>query len=345
MDEQKFTWGGALKVVFHSVGKSPAHLAEFYIDRDRTLVYRWMRDEAAPPEKLLPSIVRFVAENCVGAERVKLKAEMDAYIRKTALGSEIKDALAGEGDFEKYISGVLRIALAERRYRQAEAPAATPGAAVPLASIVYALLAALSGGLIWNLLNRLFGWLFYMGGSGNEPAGAPAFLWGLIMGAPIIAFALLSQMGAQPSHNPPAPRDWRLVAAAYPLAAGAAGFVFYNSGVRGYVEGFGYAYGMQEAIIVSAYAALLSFLPLLSILALLRFPHMGWRRFAAIVAAPVVASILCVLGTMIVGRPEPEVAQLRGFAVGLALRLSMFVAARAALAGVPTTRPVRSSTA
>ena len=330
MEKLKFTWGGVLRVIFNSVSKSPAHLAEFYIDRDRTLVYRWMRDEAAPPYKLLPDIIRFVTESSISAERIMLRLEMDAYILSSSLSDEIKEGLSGEEDFEKYITGVLRMALAERRNKS---PATPPRITVPLKSIIFALLAAVSGGLIWNVINHLLSLGFYMGGSGNEPIGTLAFVWGLTLGVPVIAFALLS-LKAKPTSPVNAPiYDWRLVAAIYSVAAGAVGFIFYNSGFRGFIEGLGYAYGLQEIIIVIVYSALLSFPPLLSVFALLRFQKTGWRLLATIIAAPVLISVLSVLGTALVDRPEPEVAQLRGFLVGLVLRLTMFIAVRIVLSG------------
>jgi len=334
MDEHKFTWGGALRVVFDSISQSPARLAEFYIDRDRTLIYRWMRDEAAPTSKLLPDIIRFVMENSINAERISIKIKMDAYINTSTLGEQVKSVLTGEDDFEKYISAVLRIALVERKKKQSASPA--PRLALSLVTIVFALLASLVGGLIWNILNHMFDWSFYMGGSGNEPEGVLAFVWGLTAGVPIIVFALLSLLTAKSSSAVFARCDWRLAAVLYSLVAGAAGFIFYNSGLRGFVEGSGYSYGLQETIIVIAYATILSVLPLLSILALLRFPKTArGLLLLTVFIAPVLVSVLSVLGTALVNLPETEVAQLRGFLVGILLRLAMFAAVRTILTEQP----------
>jgi len=326
MDECKFTWGGVLRIVFDSVNQSPAHLSEFYIDRDRSLVYRWLRDEAAPTSKLLPDIVRFVKESSVVAERLKLKTDMDAYINLSSLSEQVKNALIMEDDFEKYITAALRIALSERKKKQ---PAETaPRIVIPLLTIVFALLAALLGGLIWNILNHLFDWPFYMGGSGNEPTGILAFIWGITVGVPVIVFALLSLRMVKPASTMFTQRDRRLAVVFYSLAAGAAGFIFYNSGFRSFVEGFGYSYGLQEIVIVVVYAALLSILPFLSVFALLRFPKIAKGMLIVVLSAPVLLSVMSVWGTVLVNRPEGEVAQLRGFLVGLLLRLAMFTAVR-----------------
>lgn len=329
MDERKFTWGGVLRIVFDSLNQSPAHLAEFYIDRDRSLVYRWLRDEAAPTNKLLPDIVRFATECSVVAERVQLKDDMDAYIGSSSLSDQVKNVLTMEDDFEKYLTAVLRIALSERKKKQ---PAETTSRfVIPIVTIVFALLSALLGGLIWNLLNHLFDWSFYMGGSGNEPTGVLAFVWGLTAGIPVIVLALLSIRMAKPPSTMPIRRDWRLVVTVYSLAAGAAGFIFYNSGFRSFIEGFGYSYGLQEIIIVVVYSAEISILPFLSVFALLRFPIVDVKKLTIVLAAPVLLSVMSVFGTMLVNRPETEIAQLRGFLIGSLLRLSMFVAIRTLL--------------
>ena len=329
MNEQKFTWGGVLKIVFDSISQSPARLAEFYIDRDRSLIYRWLRDEAAPTNKLLPDIVRFVNENSIVAEQLQLRTDMDAYINLSSLSDQIKNVLIMEEDFEKYLTAVLHMALLERKKKQPIETA--PRIVIPLITIIFALLAAFLGGLIWNILNHLFDWSFYMGGSGNEPMGIPAFLWGLSVGIPVIVFALLSLRIIKAPSAAFTSCDWRLAIVVYSLATGVAGYIFYNSGFRVFVEGFGYSYGLQETIIVIIYAALLSIFPLLSVFALLGFPKMPKRMLFFVLTAPVLLSLLSVWGTTLVNRPEIEVAQLRGFLVGFFLRLAMFVAVRTQL--------------
>jgi len=236
-----------------------------------------------------------------------------------------------EDDFEKYLTAVLRIALSERKKKQ---PAeATPHLVISLITIIFTLLAALLGGLIWNILNHLFDWAFYMGGSGNEPTGILAFIWGLTAGIPIIVFALLSIRMAKPQATKIVQCDWRLAVTFYSLATGTAGFIFYNSGFRSFVESFGYSYGLQEIVIVVIYAALLSILPFLSLLALLHFPKMAKGMLMIVLTAPILLSVISVLGTMLINRPEAEIAQLRGFLVGLLLKIAMFAAVRILLVG------------
>ena len=121
----------------------------------------------------------------------------------------------------------------------------------------------------------------------------------------------------------------------YILTIGMAGLAFYNSGLRGFVEGLGLSLAVQETVIVVVYTTLLSLPPLLAMLALLRLPHIDDRLLAVLLLAPILISVFCVLGTMLVNRPGTEVEQLRGLVVGLTLRLSMFVAARVALSRSP----------
>jgi hypothetical protein len=174
-----------------------------------------------------------------------------------------------------------------------------------------------------------------MGGSGNEPSGISAFVWGLTVGIPIIVFVLLSLRTVKPLSAPFAEFDWRLVGVLYALATGIAGLIFYTGGFRGFIEGYALSHGFQELIIVVVYAFLLSVLPLLAVLALLRFPKMSRSLLAVVLLAPIIVSVLSVAGTMLVDKPDLEVAQLRGFLVGLTLKLAMFAVVRTILAGSP----------
>ncbi|MDR0782539.1 MAG: hypothetical protein LBE83_02100 [Propionibacteriaceae bacterium] len=339
MEVVRFTWGGVLKVVFNAVARPPVDLARFYVDRDRTLIYRWLRDEAAPPPNRLGPIVRFVMDSTHEAERAKLRIEMNAYIEASTLEDPVKTALIEEGDFETYVAAVLRLALTERRKKPREDPPPTR-LVVPLVTIVFALLAAISGGLIWNLVNHLASWGYYMGGSGNEPSGVAGLLWGLIIGLPIIICAELT-LGFTKVTPETLKLDQGLTVGLFSLATAVAGFIFYNSGIRGTIEGLALPYAAQELTIALTHATILSSLPLLTIFAAQGFRPRNPRLLILIFGLPVVVPGLAALGTALVGLPESEVAQLRGFVVGLLLRLSMFISTWTLLSGSlkPSTSP------
>ena len=74
--EEQFTFGVVLKIIFKYIQASPAVLAEQYVDRDRTLVYKWLRGASSPPKRLFPDIIRFVTENSSEPMRALIRAEI-----------------------------------------------------------------------------------------------------------------------------------------------------------------------------------------------------------------------------------------------------------------------------
>ena len=61
----------------------------------------------------------------------------------------------------------------------------------PVLATTCAFVAPTIGGLTWNVLCRAKGWPYHMGGSGNEPHGYHAFIWGILTLTPVIFLALL----------------------------------------------------------------------------------------------------------------------------------------------------------
>ncbi len=102
-----FTFGSVLQIIFKYVPAPPSVLAEHYVDRDRTLVYKWLRDSAFPPKKLLPDIVRFVTERSGETARGLLRLELERYIAETGLDPELRQSLAEKTDFREYLDGVF----------------------------------------------------------------------------------------------------------------------------------------------------------------------------------------------------------------------------------------------
>ena len=203
----------------------------------------------------------------------------------------------------------------------------------------------LTGGIIWSVANRLLGLECYMGGSGNEPAGALAALWGVIVCAPIIVFVLLSlSKEASRAFSPP---HKALLVVLYSLLGGLGAFVFYNGGFRAAVEALQLSYGIQEFLVAAEYAVLVSALPLCALLVSLPRVRMpAWFIPLGTLLCTLAVS-LTAMGTWLIGRPDPEVSQLRGFVVALVLRACMFALAYLYLSGrlksirLPRRRPVR----
>ncbi|MEL7654798.1 MAG: hypothetical protein AAGU75_02690, partial [Bacillota bacterium] len=104
-------------------------------------------------------------------------------------------------------------------------------------------------------------------------------------------------------------------------------FIFYNGGFRIFIEQLGFHYGLQECIIAGIYGLVISCFPLLALYLVLRRVGIPLIWHIAGIFLPPAAAALSVLGTSIINMPQLEVAQLRGFVVGLTLRLCMFVIA------------------
>jgi hypothetical protein len=118
MPVSKFTVGGVLQLLFLYINESPATLAEFYIDRDRTLVYKWLRDAAILPKKHVPDIIRFVRENSTQTVRLRIRNETDQFISESGLNATTKKTLLSNNDFDKYLEEVLYIAILEMKTKR-----------------------------------------------------------------------------------------------------------------------------------------------------------------------------------------------------------------------------------
>lgn len=329
-----FSFGGVMQIIFKIINESPSVLAGFYIDRDRTLVYKWLHNTASPSKKLIPDIIKFVMEKANKPMRVQIRNELDRYTADSELTADLKRALMAKYDFREYLEGVFNISIAQTKNNK------NPGdinenikrpvikqSAVPVKNIAFALLASVLGGVIWNLAG--------MGGSGNEPSGLPAIVWGNVFALPIAVFAVLSLYGEKSQVRGFPWLKKSLIVVAYTIAGGIGGYIFYNSGFRGLIEALGWGYGLQETVIVFVYAIIIAFLPLFAILLIFRFPQISPGTFLLLEFCPALACVLAVLLTTLVNRPETEVAQLRGFLVGLILRLLMFISLRLVLKGYP----------
>lgn len=334
----KFTFGAVLQIVFKYISEPPSVLAEFYIDRDRTLVYKWLRDTASPSKKLVPNIVKFVCESTSEPMRVQIKNEIDGLICETDFIAELKHNLVVKEDFKTYLQDVFFLSIAQRKNGstkdEKKAELETKHTTVAVSNIVFALLAPITGGFIWNIINNIARWQFYMGGSGSEPDGFKAFIWGLVTVLPIAVFAVLST-GKDPFLKAFQQNNRVVTILFYTLAGGIAGYIFYNSGFRSFIESVKLGYFLQEALIVFVYALVISILPLLAVLLLFRFPKIQPVTFLLLEFCPAIICVLIILTIVFIDLPEIETAQLRGFLVGFILKLLMFGSLRKVITGYP----------
>lgn len=182
------------------------------------------------------------------------------------------------------------------------------------------------GGFLWNILNNLLGWPYYLGGHGNEPYGLSAFIWGSIVIFPVAFFAYLALSKYVTTHWRPL---WKapLAIALYTIFGGIGAVVFYNSGFRRFAEGQNLGYGAQELVIVSVWAfaiSLLASLPVMIFRSVFKdVLHIQMLLFQILLC--VVMSFLAVVVSLFIRVPETQVAMIRGFLAGLGLRFGLFI--------------------
>lgn len=335
MDGRGFSPGGILRVIFRYVTESPRVLAEQYLYRDRTLVYKWLHDSATPSKGMVAGIVAFVMDRACEPVRLSLRRELEGYVSSGGLDPAIAAGLVATASFEAFLRDSLLLALSLPDV-EGSSPGRPPSASgptkrsLPLAELGLALLAVLGSGILWNATNRLLGWTYYMGGEGREPQGLAAALWGLSVALPLILAAMAARSGD--GNRPRRPTPAVALAALYGLAGTAGALAFYDSGLRPALEGLRLAYLPQESLIACVFALTVSLLPFAVLTAAAALSRTGLpaRFLPAYAFLPAAMVTSAVLITCLVDRPPSELEQLRGFLAGLMLRTGMYLVARLA---------------
>jgi len=335
MTTVQFSVGGILSIIFRHIHESPRTLAEYYVYRDRTLVYKWLHGTATPSKALVAGIVRFVMEKSCEPVRLSMRHELEVYIGAAGLRPEIAAQLIQTEPFQKFMEDVLSLAISIPSGDRALA--GTTGSDHPrsrslqVSELVRALLAVFAGGIFWNGINHALGWAFFMGGDGREPRGIAAAIWGLSVIVPIVC----ASGAAHPlrrAHDQSI--DWPntvIVPMLHILAGVMGALVFYDSGVRRVIAQLHLAYGPQELVTGMAFAMIISVLPLGVSIATVR--RAGTSRSGAMAELgyaflPTLLVAAAVSLTLFIDRPVTELEQLRGFVVGLMLRIGMYIVAR-----------------
>jgi hypothetical protein len=182
---------------------------------------------------------------------------------------------------------------------------------------VCAVAAAFLGGVLWNISNHLFGWTYYMGSPGNEPYGLSAFIWGILVLSPIVIISALFPK------RQAAMKTVIFTGFAYTVVGGLSALLYYSSGIRTGIESLGLSYGAREIIIVAIYSFLISAPPYVALRIFENSPLDG-KTIAWHIGLPVFAALFAVVLTLFIGRPEIEVAGIRGLLVGILMRSCMY---------------------
>jgi hypothetical protein len=293
------------------------------LQRERSLMYKWLSGSSVPPSSYVPLLVQVVMKHSSRAKRLILAESLRSAVQDAALTGELRDALLRAAPIEETLSECLDLSLTPGL--ASAAPRAAGAIVLGRWSIVAgALFAALFGGIAWNVLNRIAGWPYFMGSAGEALTGWRALVWGLVTMAPIPAALVVLGPRADRAREV-------LPAILFTLVGGASAFLFYSSGARSAIENLDLAYALQETIVVVVFAIVLSIPPHVAALLAGR-RRRRFARVAITLVLPTAAALLALLVTLVIDRPVSEVLQLRGFVVGFALRLAQFISLYAALA-------------
>jgi hypothetical protein len=334
------SFGTLFRLVLDDTGLKASTVAR-ELQRERSLMYKWLSGASRPPSTYVPLLVEVVMKHTSEPRQVILEQGLRSRLRSADLPEPLLRTLLAADALPKLLAQCLDLSLTPRVPTGAGAAAAgpAPAAAAPASAAagprgappegwwavaLGALFAATAGGILWIVLNRLAGWSYYMGSADDSLRGARAFAWGLVTSAPVAAPLLV--LCRRPDRA-------RIVlpAALFTLTGAAAALLFYSSGVRGAVEGLGLGYVLQEALILAVWGLALSVPAVAAAFAALpRRPRPSWT--AAGLLAPTGAALAAFGVTLLVDRPVAEVLQLRGFVVAFALRLALFGALYAAVA-------------
>ncbi|MBN1837585.1 MAG: hypothetical protein JW820_17140 [Spirochaetales bacterium] len=308
------------RLVLDDIGLKASTVA-LELRRERTLMYKWLSGSSIPPASYAPLIVQIVTRHASQAKRWILTRDLQELVRDAELPVELRDSLLRIEPVEELLAECLDLSLTPTF--AGGAPRAPGGEAWKRWSVLLgALFAAVFGGILWNALNRVLGWHYFMGSSDDPLRGLPALAWGLVTTAPIPAPLVF--LCTREERGPRV-----LPALLFTLFGGVSAVAFFSFGIRSAIETLGLGYALQESVIVILFALLLS-VPahLAAVLSMPGATHLG--RAVLLSLLPAAAALLGLLLTLVVDRPVSEVLQLRGFVVGFVLRLAMFFALYAA---------------
>lgn len=300
--------------MLRDTGLKPSAVA-LDLGRERTLMYKWLSGASTPSSSYFPRIVEIVSRRASEGRKLILRNDLQDLVRRGSLPHDVRAAILSCNSVEELLSECLHLSVLQPLKPGADSPRWRTSRS-PAAIVVGGLLAAVLGGILWNALNRLLGWDFFMGSPGQSLSGVQAIIWGTITLFPIPAAVVLL-------HRSEDRRRLLLPSLLFVAVGAVCAGAFYASGVREAIENLQLGYVLQETMLALFFALAMSVLPLLAVIL-----ASGRGKLAAlpaiVLAVPTAAALLGFLLTLLIDRPVSEVIQLRGFAVAFALRLALF---------------------
>ncbi len=288
------------------------------LGRERSLLYKWLSGSSIPSNSYYPDIARIVDEHSTQAQKVILMNDLKRLVQKSKLPLPVKRTLFEIESTRSLILECFTICtvntpttLVSEAKSFRKKPFKIEGTV-----LVRALVAALLGGIIWNGLNRLLGWSYFMGTPKDSLKGIPSVLWGITTAMPIPIALFYSKERINLGNK-------LLFICLYGLLEGIAAGGYFLVGLRPIIEQLHLSYIVQETIMVIWFSMLISAPPYLLVYAVF-FRGLAPSRLFFNVGLPIIGALIAFFLTLLIARPQPEVLQLRGFVVGFILRLAMF---------------------
>ncbi|MCL2337069.1 MAG: zinc ribbon domain-containing protein [Firmicutes bacterium] len=346
--EEQFTFAAALKIIFKYTQTPPAVLAEQYVDRDRTLVYKWLRGAVSPPKKLFPGIIKFVMEQSSEEMRTLMRSEMEQCLSETVLDMPLGKTTDREIGFTEYLENVFNLlAIEKARQKNGHSSVEQNQPEIHIANehkipiwltypavkcLGFLLLAAVTGEILWAIIAFVLRWPSTVGGPYNGALVFPAMLKGFLI-LPIIVFSIVSLRREYSFIRTLSKSQNMIVIFSYALTGGIAGVLLASPGLEGLVGRFLTTPVPQALFLVFIHGLVLSFLPLCVLWALFRFPRITTSAFLVMEFCPALLCVLAAWPVLFLGWfPEGRV-WLGGFFPALVLNISMYLSARMVLAG------------
>jgi hypothetical protein len=318
-----------LRLALTDTGLAPSRLA-IKLRKERTSVYKWLEGKHRPKPAQIPEIARVILENATASQKQVLMKHLVQQVKQSDLSEDIKETLCGSPiDYTDMLRDVLTLATNRSSFQSASFGKVgnknntlgmfrnRSGSKHFFSVPVCALVAAFSGGALWTLANQAFGWTYYSGSPGNEPYGLSAFVWGLLTLSPLVVIAVLLLR----RHVPP--RLSLFICLAYVITGCFSAWLFYTMGIRAGIASVGFAYELRELVVAVIYALMISCPPYIALRLLVK-ASISFKTTLLHVGLPIVAAFSAVVLTLFIGRPEIEIAAVRGLLVGLSMRSFMY---------------------
>jgi len=312
--ESAFTFAFLFKLVLDDTGLKPSVIAH-ELNRERSLMYKWLSGKSTPPVSYFPDIVSIVSTHTSEARKRILENKLRSLIGRISLCRDVRTTVLSADSFDDFLSECLHLSVMDGIALETQGDGAGE---LRWQTLVFsgALFAALFGGVLWNLLNRLFRWPYFMGSIEESLRGTHALLWAVVTTAPVpLPLLLLSR---------PAKRRGLIVSVTLFIVIGSlSAFAFFSLGIREVIESAGWSYRMQESIIGVLFSLMLSLPPLLAASLIFSRGRLAWGH-VLLLFLPAFTVFLTLCITFLIDRPAAEITQLRGFAVAFVLRLTLF---------------------